>query len=157
MATSTGPNNLPAPAAMAFDEGSYPTLAAHLDGPDGGKLRVEIEHLLGRPLRKRAPRREIKRIVRLHAGTYDEVVLVKDLSASGVRLLLQEDCPLDVRDMIQMELAVGLPDGPRVLPISFVRLCGQEDRKVDIACRFLQEGPELEVLVREIRSHVFGE
>jgi len=133
----------------------YPALSALLDGPDGTRLREELGQLIGHALKRRAPRRAIKRIARLRSGAYDEVVLLKDLSASGVRLLVQGDLPLDVRDLIEMELVVALPAGRRSLPVSVVRLCGRDGAHLDLGCRFLLPESEMAGVVLEIRSHMF--
>jgi hypothetical protein len=136
----------------------YPLLSELVDRPDGGRLRLELEELLGaHPIRARAPRRQIKRLARLRAGTYDEVVLLKDLSASGVRLLVPAGEPLDIHRTKEMELVVRLPPGRLSLPISIVRVCGQDKGYLDLGFRFLVAESELEDLIPRIRSHIFGE
>ena len=155
--TKTVPLPVPVPVEHGIPRDEYPTLSAALDSPDGEQLRVELEHLLGHALKKRAPRREVRRIARLRSSKYDEVVLIKDLSTSGVRLLVQGDQPLDMRDLMRMELSVKLPGGRRMVPISAVRICGQEGPHIDLGCRFLVADAGLAELVEEIRSYVFGD
>jgi hypothetical protein len=143
-----------APLDLPLEIERYPALAAALDGPDGARLRVEIGDLIGHGLKRRAPRRTVKRLARLRSSTYDEVVLLKDLSASGVRLLVQGDLALDVRDMLEMQLVVALPGGRRSLPISVVRLCGRDGPHLDLGCRFLVAESDLADVVLEIRNHL---
>jgi len=127
-----------------------------LDGPDGERLRQELEHILGRALKARAPRRQVKRMVRLIGAHYDEVVLLKDVSSSGVRLLVRGDTPFDLRDTTDMTLVVKLPSGPRRLRVVVVRLCGQDGPHLDLACRFAAESEGIEAHLAEIRSYMFG-
>ena len=142
------------PAVLAPDR--YPLLSALLDRPDGAPLRLELEELVGHRIRQRAPRRELKRIARLRADTYDEVVLLKDLSSSGARLLLPADEPLDIHSTKKMELVVRLPPGRLSLPVSVVRVCGQDRGYLDLGFRFLVGESELEELIPKIRSQIFG-
>jgi len=134
----------------------YPVLSELIDRADGAPLRRELEELLGHPVRSRAPRRALKRIARLRAGTYDEVVLLKDLSASGARLLVPADQPLDIHSTKKMELVVRLPPGRLSLPVSVVRVCGQDRGYLDLGFRFLVTDSELEELIPKIRSQIFG-
>jgi hypothetical protein len=134
----------------------YPVLSELIDRADGAPLRRELEELLGHPVRSRAPRRPLKRIARLRAGAYDEVVLLKDLSASGARLLVPADQPLDIHSTKQMELVVRLPPGRLSLPVSVVRVCGQDRGYLDLGFRFLMAESELEALIPKIRSQIFG-
>lgn len=136
----------------------HPGLAAVLDGPNGARLAAELENLLGRHVTPRAARRSIKRIARLSCVgfDYDEVVLLKDMSATGVRLLIRGDQPLDVRSTLDMFLTVQLRSGRRRLPVALVRVCGREGEQLDLGLRFLDLDPEREEMVQEIRSHIFG-
>jgi PilZ domain len=151
------PKSAPARQSVVLDPDNFPALAAALDRDDGDHLRGELENLLGYPLKKRAPRRHVSRMARLRASNYDEVVLVKDLSSSGVRLLVQSDQPLDLREMMEMQLIVMLPQGRRTLPVCVVRLCGQEGFHFSLACRFLARGADTDRMVQEIRNHIFGD
>jgi hypothetical protein len=132
----------------------YPGLAALLDGPDGPRLVDEIARLLS-GTKARAHRRSIKRMARLRCGDYNEVVLLKDLSATGVRLLIRGDQALDIRTMLDMRLTVQLAKERCTIPLSLVRLCGMDGGQIDLACRFLTTGAERDELVSEIRSHIF--
>lgn len=150
-------HDAPAKPATVLAADRFPLLSALIDRPDGGAaLRAEIEELLGHRIRQRAPRRELKRIARLHADTYDEVVLLKDLSSSGARLLVPADEPLDIHTTKKMELVVRLPPGRLSLPVAVVRVCGQDRGYLDLGCRFLVAESELEELIPKIRSHIFG-
>lgn len=134
----------------------YPGLAELLNGPDGPRLGDEVARLLS-GTRTRAHRRSIKRMARLRCGDYNEVVLLKDLSATGVRLLIRGDQALDIRNMLEMRLTVQLAKERCTIPLSLVRLCGMDGGQIDLACRFLTTGAERDDLVNEIRSHIFDE
>ena len=142
------------PTVLTADR--YPVLSELIDRPDSARLRLELEELVGHPVRNRSPRRSMKRIARLRAGDYDEVVLLKDLSASGVRLLVPAGEPLDIHSTKKMELVVRLPPGRLSLPVSVVRVCGQDRGYLDLGFRFLVTESELEDLIPRIRSQIFG-
>ena len=133
----------------------YPTLAAVLDKDPGGHLRAELEQLLGHPLTRRAPRRRVKRIARLRSAHYVEVVLVIDISSTGVRILVQRDQPLDLAEMVRMQLVVMLPQGRRLLPVSVVRVCGRTTRTSTWAAASSRRTRYGTDRVRE-RNHIFG-
>lgn len=133
-----------------------PTLAKALAGPDGARLGGELERLFHGRLKSRATRRQVKRITRLQWASYDEVVLLKDVSASGVRLSIRADQPLDLRHMLEMRLTVQLPGDRHIIPVALVRVIGKDGGNIDLACRFLTDDPTRNRLVKEIRSHIFG-
>jgi hypothetical protein len=140
---------------IPFDE--FPGLAAVIEGPDGSRLASEVARLLGGRLKTRADRRRLKRIARLSCTGYDEVVLVKDVSATGIRFLIRSDEPLDIRRTLDMRLTVQLPSGRCSFSVALVRVCGREGEQIDLGCRFLDLAPEQQRSILDMRNHVFGD
>jgi len=149
---------LPPSASDPVDEllahGGYPGLYAAAHGPDGPRIREELVRVLYGNRKRRATRHKITRVARLKAGDYDEVVLVSEISTSGVRLLLQKDCPLDVNDAASLWLLVSTETGPRALPLELVRICENSGKHLDIAFRFVEPGPD-KTLIASLRSLIF--
>jgi hypothetical protein len=147
--------HLPSDPTLVVTPQEFPALYAALHGPQGEAVRGELARLLGERFRMRAPRRRVAKVARLQSGTYAEVVLVKDLSASGVRLLAPRDKALDLRDATEMTLTVRLGEETHPFTIGLVRLCGSTGKYLDLGCRFLGKGPEHDRIVHEIRSLLF--
>ena len=142
--------------ASAGDPLQYPVLAAALAGERGEELRHEMVRLLAPQLHVRAPRRYLRVICRLEGATYDEPVLLTDISVSGVRFLVLTDVPLDVTHSGNMRLHVKSQGGQRTLSLALVRRIGSDARHTDVACRFLDTEPDHQQLVAELRSTIFG-
>lgn len=141
----------------SIDGARYPILAAALTSDDGQALRRELMELFAPQLRVRAPRRPLRIICRLAGQGYDEPVLIKDISASGVRFLVQADVSLDLNRFDVMRLQVRIGRETRALPVALVRRCGGDERHTDLACRFLAPTSGHDQMVAEIRSMIFGE
>lgn len=139
------------------DPARFPTLAAALARPEGKDLRREILAWIGPQFQMRAARRPIRILCRLEGPGYDEPVLVKDISTSGVRFLVQADVTLDLNRMAKMFLHVRVDDGSRTLAIELVRRCGGDQRHTDIACRFVDMVADHAQIVAEISSQIFGD
>jgi hypothetical protein len=135
----------------------YPVLAAVLGGPHAGAIRRELTELFAPQLRARAPRRAVRAICRLEGPSYNEPILVKDISASGVRFLVQTDVALDLTQFADMRLHLRIASGARVLPVALVRRCGGDQRHTDLACRFTAPAPDHAQVVADIRSKIFGD
>jgi hypothetical protein len=145
------------PRDPAVDGNRYPILGLALVGRNGPELRRELIALLSeRELRERAPRRSVYVMCRLEGPGYDEPVLVKDISASGVRFLLQSDVSLDVNQVGNLTLHVRTSGGPQALPLALVRRCGGDQRHTEVACRFLNPTPDYPQFVADLVSNVFG-
>jgi hypothetical protein len=142
--------------ASAGDPLQYPVLAAALASAQGEELRHEMVRLLAPQLHVRAPRRYLRVICRLEGATYDEPVLLTDISATGVRFLVLTDVPLDVTHSGNMRLHVKTQAGQRTLNLALVRRIGGDARHTDVACRFLDTEPDHQQLVTELRSTIFG-
>ena len=148
----------PEPPADPVDDvlahGGFPGLYAAVHGPDGPRIREELMRVLYGNRKRRATRHKITRVARLKAGEYDEVVLLSEISTTGVRLLLQKDCPLDVNETASLWLLVSSDDGPRALPLELVRVCENTGKHLDIAFRFVEPGPD-KALIASLRSLIF--
>ena len=151
-------NRTPTPSLVRdlLSADDCPALNQALDGPDGERLGLELERLFGERMKVRAERRYVKRIARLQCGEYDEVVMLKDISATGVRLLVRGDQPLDVRHMLEMRLTVQLPERRCVVPVSLVRVCGKDGEHIDLGCRFLTAASDSDQMVGQIRNYIFS-
>jgi hypothetical protein len=141
----------------ALETARYPVLAAALSAPNASDLWRELMELLGPQLGVRAPRRSVRAMCRLEGQGYDEPVLIKDISATGVRFLVQTDVALDLNSFGSKRLHVRTGSGPRILEVALVRRCGGDERHTDLACRFLCPPSDHEQLVAEIRSRIFGD
>jgi len=140
----------------ATDDLRFPALAAALSGARGVELRHELVRLLAPQMHLRAPRRLLRILCRLVGSAYDEPVLLSDISATGVRFLVQTDIPLDVTHFGDMRLHVKTSTGPRTLQVALVRRIGGDERYTDVACRFLTVDPDHAQIVTEVRSAIFG-
>jgi hypothetical protein len=154
MGTPAGP-----PAAEdAVDEllalGEFPVLSAALRGKQGIALRAELLSALPPNFRHRAERHRVTRLGRLQTDHYDEVVMMTDISETGVRLRVQKDCPLDLTHATTMRLLVNTPGAHHALPVQLVRIAAENDKHLDIACRFLEPLPD-PALFANLRSLIF--
>jgi hypothetical protein len=134
----------------------YPALAAAMGGADGERVRGELAQLLRGRFRPRAPRRAVTRLARLQFQGEDEVVLLKDISTSGVRLLMERHPSTDLAALTDMVLCVNTDTRMLALPIAFVRMCGAQGKHVDVGFRFLDPGPQHEDVVNNLRNYLFN-
>lgn len=158
--TDTGPvfyEDIDGALAAASDSTRYPVLAAALTGAMGGELRRELVKLVGPQLHLRAPRRYLRVMGRLEGASYEEPVLLTDISATGARFLVSTSVPLDITHAGDMRLHLRTSAGPRTLPVALVRCCGGDERHTDVACRFLTVEADHPQIVAEVRSTIFGD
>jgi len=141
----------------SLDPTRYPLLAEVLATPNASAFRLELMQLFGPLVRARAPRRSLRAMCRLEGPGYDEPVLVKNISATGVRFLVQSDATLDLTRFSKMSLHVRIKAGPRTMAVALVRRCGGDQRHTDLACRFLSPTPDHLQVVAEIRSRICAE
>ena len=139
------------------DAARYPTLSTALAGPDATALRRELMNLLAPQFRARAPRRAIRAIGRLEGPDYDEPILLKDISVTGVRFLVQSDVSLDLTQFAGMRLLLRTNSGKVTLPVALVRRCGGDQRHTDLACRFVAPAPDHHDVVAQLRSRIFSD
>jgi hypothetical protein len=145
------------PLGGLIDPARFPILAMALSVANARELRRELVRLFAPQLTARAPRRAVRTICRLEGPRYDEPVLVKDISLSGVRFLVQADVPLDLARFGNMHLHARMASGPRALEVALVRRCGGDERHTDLAWRFVSPAADHAQVVAEIRSQIFGE
>lgn len=138
--------------APVLNPQEFPRLFQLMNGEGDKDLQEEIARLLRARLRTRAERRSVKRTGRLRYEGYDEVVLIRDISASGVRMLVPADPPLDLGKAAAMTLLVKAADQVREIPLSLVRVIGKENNGMDLACRFLNPETENVALADQLRS-----
>jgi hypothetical protein len=156
----SAPDDSPPPAAeevlsMVTPE-RHPGLHAALCGPDGPRVRAELTRLLGGRFKPRAPRNPITRLARLQFKDRDEVVLLKDISTSGVRLLMECHPDVDLARVPRIVLGVNTDRQTLSLPVAFVRLCGQQGKHVDVGFRFVEPGPQHAEVVENLRHYLYN-
>jgi hypothetical protein len=134
----------------------YPTLVEALASPQGASLRRDLIRLLSPFLHPRAQRRSLRVMCRLEGPGYDEPVLIKDVSVSGVRFLVQKDAPLDLTRFDNMNLQVRTASGSRALGVALVRRCDGDERHTDLACRFVSPAADHLQTVADLRSKIFS-
>jgi hypothetical protein len=134
----------------------HPTLTAAMSGAYGPRFRAELAQLLRGRYKARAPRRPVTRLARLQFLREDEVVLLKDISTSGVRLLMESHPDVDLLTVPSIVLWVNTETQNLSLPVSFVRLCGMQGKHVDVGFRFVDPGPQHEDVVLNLRNFLFN-
>ncbi|MEA2697618.1 MAG: hypothetical protein QOI66_1889 [Myxococcales bacterium] len=136
----------------SLDARRFPILAKALGTRKAPALRRELMDLFGALPRARAPRRSVRAMCRLAGPGYDQPVLVKNISATGVRLLVPSGAFLDLTRFTNMSLDVRIKSGARTLAVALVRRCGGDLRNTDLACRFVSPTADHQQIVAEIRS-----
>jgi hypothetical protein len=134
----------------------HPGLIAALHGPDGARLGAELASLLRGRFKVRAPRRAVTRMARLKFLDEDEVVLLKDISSTGVRLLMESHPSTDLAALPRIALCVNTHTRNLELPVAFVRWCGMQGKHVDVGFRFVDPGPEHQDVVENLRNFLFN-
>jgi len=141
----------------AVDAARHPTLATALAGPDATAFRRELMDLFAPQFRARAPRLAVRAIGRLEGPGYNEPILLKDISLTGVRFLVQSDVSLDLTKFASMHLQLRTNSGKVTLPVALVRRCGGDEHYTDLACRFLAPTPDHQEVVTKLRSRIFAD
>lgn len=134
----------------------HPTLTAAMSGAYGQRFRAELALLLRGRFKPRAPRRPVTRMARLQFLDEDEVVLLKDISTSGVRLLMESHPEVDLVSVPTINLCVNTDTRTHTLPMAFVRLCGMVGKHVDVGFRFVDPGPQHADVVENLRNYLFN-
>ena len=134
----------------------HPTLTAAMSGAYGPRFRAELAQLLRGRYKPRAPRRPVTRLARLQFLREDEVVLLKDISTTGVRLLMESHPDVDLLTVPSIVLWVNTETQNLSLPVAFVRLCGMQGKHVDVGFRFVDPGPQHEDVVLNLRNFLFN-
>jgi hypothetical protein len=134
----------------------HPALHAALAAPGGERLREELTRLLAGRFKVRAPRSPVARLARLQLESRDEVVLLKDISLTGVRLLMERHPEVDLSRQSRILLGVNTERHTLALPVAFVRVCGEQGKHVDAGFRFVEPGPRHEEVVESLRQYLFN-
>ncbi|MEY4546560.1 MAG: hypothetical protein RL685_2755 [Pseudomonadota bacterium] len=152
--TSADPNVAPAWLADA------PRLRALIAGPDGAEILSELLRLVERQ-QQRAPRYGKPMFARLRAeGAEDaEVVVLRDISASGVRLQLPTSAQLDLL-LAHVWIEVRVPGSPPLeLGATLVRVAAQRENGTELAFQFSDESrkdPRLHALLAHLARQRTG-
>jgi hypothetical protein len=104
----------------------------------------------------RAPRRPVTRLGRLQFLDEDEVVLLKDISTTGVRLLMESHPDTDLAKLARIVLCVNTDTRNHALPVAFVRWCGMHGKHADVGFRFVEPGPQHADVVANLRNYLFN-
>ena len=151
---SDAPETADLPALVTPER--YPALSAALAGPEGTRVRADLEALLRGRLKVRAARRVVTRMARLQFLDEDEVVLLRDISTSGVRLLMERHPEIDLAALPRIVLCVNTDARSLALPVAYVRLCGMHGKHADVGFRFVDPGPQHEEVVHNLRNYLFN-
>lgn len=142
--SDTGASAPETPARRALSLEGLPKLQALVQGPDGADILLELERLVARQA-QRAPRYRRDLLARIRAGNGrpPEVAVVRDISATGVRLRIPASVQLDVVEARQVTLEMRLPGGPFVsCAAALVRVVERRDNAVELAFSLLRSGPD---------------
>jgi hypothetical protein len=132
-----------------------PRLQALIAGPDGAAILSELLRLVERQ-QQRAPRYGKPLFARLRAeGTEAaEVAVLRDISASGVRLQLPTSAQLDVLRARHVWIEIRVPGSPPLeLGATLVRVAAQRENGTELAFQFSDESqkdPRLHALLARL-------
>ena len=131
-----------------------PRLQALVRGPDGADILSELKRLVARqPQRAPRYRRDLLARIRIGEERPPEVAVVRDISASGVRLRIPASAHLDVVQARQVTLEMRLPGSAFVTCMAaLVRVVEHQANAVELAFS-LQRGtadPAFEALLARL-------
>jgi hypothetical protein len=117
-----------------------PRLKALVSGPEGEEILAELHKLLQRePPRARRFQRDLFARVRADPEQPAELAIVRDLSASGVRLQLAASAQLDVIKAHDVSIEMRLPGSPFVnCEAMLVRVVERNKNGVVLAFSFVE-------------------
>jgi len=126
-----------------FLEG-LPKLQALVHGPDGAGILSELKRLVARqPQRAPRYRRDLLARIRVDPERPPEVAVVRDISASGVRLRVPASAHLDVVQARQVTLEMRLPGNPFVTCTAvLVRVVERQENAVELAFSLQRNQPD---------------
>ncbi len=131
--------------ALTLESDEFPHLVSLLNAGSGDELGREISRLIARFRRSRALRQRTRVFGRLLLPSADEevqeeLVIVEDVSRTGVRVAIPRAVSLDLRELSTAHLALQLgqpgDERPVELPVTFVREHSADDRYSYVAFRF---------------------
>jgi hypothetical protein len=134
-----------------------PRLKSLVSGPDGAEILEELHQLLQRgPARARRFRRDLFARIRADPREHPDVAIVRDISASGVRLQLATTAQLDVMQARTVSIEMRLPGMPFVnCEAKLVRVIEHHKNGVDLAFSFsdsVTEDPALQELLEQLAA-----
>lgn len=138
---------------------AFPHLGALLAGADAEAVREELRRLVPRAWRQRAPRRSVRIMARLCVGTREEVVMIQDVSWSGVRVAVPRDFGLDVLERdVHFVMRVATPEGPQTLnlPAVFVRVASIDEAQPTLAFQFSEVTEPQAALLQQLSHLIFA-
>lgn len=139
------------PAVPAWLE-DCPRLQALVAGEDGAQILAELLKIVERQ-HQRAPRYGKPMLARLRTDGADfaEVAVLRDISASGVRLQLPASAQLDVLRARHVWIEARVPGSPPLeLGATLVRVAAQRENGTELAFQFSdasQKDPRLHALL----------
>lgn len=142
------------PVALPFLE-DCPRLQALIAGADGAEILSELRRLLERQ-HQRAPRYGKPLLGRLRTEGMDvpEVAVLRDISASGVRLQLPASAQVDVLRARQVWIEARMPGHPPLeLGATLVRVAARRENGTELAFQFSEESrkdPRLHALLARL-------
>lgn len=142
------------PAAPSWLE-DCPRLQALIAGEGGAQILSELLRVVERQ-HQRAPRYGKALLARLRTEGTDlaEVAMLRDISATGVRLQLPASAQLDVLRARQVWIEARVPGSPPLeLSATLVRVAAQRDNGTELAFQFSDESkkdPRLHALLARL-------
>lgn len=155
------PSTSDAPSAVPAWLEDSPRLRALIAGPDGEEILSELLRLMERP-QQRAPRygKPLFARVRAEGTEVAEVALLRDISASGVRLQLPTSAQLDVLRARNVRIEIRVPGSiPLELGATLVRVAAQRENGTELAFQFSDESrmdPRLHALLARLARQRAG-
>ena len=118
-----------------IDESDFPILCGLLRTDVGESARRELIALLERRFQARATRRSVHVTARLLGANIDQMVVVRDISASGLRVAVERGVPFPRRPG-DVWVRLATTDGLLELPLAFVRVVMSHRGEFEAAFQF---------------------
>lgn len=115
----------------------FPLLAQLLNTDAGPLLKKELNRLLSQRWVSRSPRLQAEVVARLRGDAFDEAVLLRNISASGVLLQVKPQAEITL-DQGPLTLTMHTSRGVVDVPILFARLADMSPGKFEVAFRFTE-------------------
>ena len=113
----------------------FPILHRLLNSDFGGLMLEELQRLLERRFTNRAERYSTNIMARIRSDTYDEAVVIRNVSTSGALVVLEPSTRIALQDEtlhLRVRTLTGLVD----LPVDFVRVANLSRGQVEAAFTF---------------------
>ena len=119
----------------SVSDDEFPILVKLLESEAGELLRDELVRLLERRWASRAPRIRTDVMARIRSAQFDEAVVIRNVSSSGVLVLLEPSSRVALQDKT-LHLRVRSQEGLIDLPVDFVRVAVLSRGRVEAAFTF---------------------